>query len=154
MKKLLVLLLVAIFLFSFSSCQDKTNKAEETTTTEQIPTEISATFDTVEEFKTAIKKDPSKYNGKRVSVKAYANKNVRMYSDTQVWLYDDLLLDDQKYDGRSRIKVIITDSLKLSVIEDGDFIDLNGVVTITSEETYLNHCTYTMIKTNEEQNAK
>ena len=152
MKKLLVLFLVTILLFSFFSCQNKTNKAEETTTTEQIPTEISATFDTVEEFEIAIKKDPSKYEGKLVSVKGYASELTLL--SKRMWIYDDLLPNDQKYDGRPRIKVVITDSLKLSVIEDGDFIDLNGVVTITSEETYLNHCTYTMIKTNEEQNAK
>ena len=152
MKKLLVLLLSAIILFSLYSCQSYYNKAEETTTTEQIPTEITATFDTVEEFKIAIKKDPSKYEGKRVSVKGYANEYT--LQNKHVWLYDNLLPDDQKYDDRPRIKVVITDSLKLSVIEDGDYIDLNGVVTITSEETYLNHCTYTMIRTNEEQNKK
>ena len=152
MKKILVLLLSAIILFSLSSCQSKNNKTEETTTAEQIPTEIIATFDTVEEFKIAIKKDPLKYEGKRVSVKGYANEITLL--NKQVWLYDNLLPDDQKYDDRPRIKVVITDSLKLSVIEDGDYIDLNGVVTITSEETCLNHCTYTMIKTNEEQNPK
>ena len=149
MKKILVLLLAAIILFSLSSCQSKNNKTEETTTIEQIPTEITATFNTVESFKIAVKKDPAKYNGKRISIKAYANPLL-----SRVYLFDNVPADDELWDDRPRVQVVITDSIKLSVLEDGDYIELNGVVTITSDEVYLDHCTYTMLKTSEEQKSQ
>ena len=152
MKKLLVLSLIIIMAFNISSCQTKGDNAESSVSTEQIPTDIVATFDTVEALKIAVKKEPSYYEGKRVSVKGFASELI--LNNKYVHLYDDLLPDDQKYDGRARIRVIITDSLKLSVIQDGDYVDLNGVVTITTEEVCLTHCAYTMIKTSEEQKSE
>ena len=149
MKKIVVFFLLIIMAFNISACQTGDNGGDNTDATEQIPTEITATFDTVEAFKIAIKKDPSQYNGKRVSIKAYANPLL-----SHVYLFDNVPADDELLDDRPRVQVVITDSIKLSVLEDGDYIDLNGVVTITSEEVYLNHCTYTMIKTNEEQKSE
>ena len=151
MKKLLVFILSAIMLFSLSSCQTTTNKTEETTITEQIPIENTENFDTVELFKIAIKKDPAKYNGKRIAIKAYAYP---LLSLSSVYLFDNIPANNERWDDRPRVKVVVTDSLKLSVLENGDYVELNGVVTITSEEIYLDHCTYTMLKTNEEQNTK
>ena len=146
MKKLLILLLSVIMIFSLSSCQK----------TEQIPTEIIETFDTVEEFKIAIKKDPHKYTDKRISVTGYANTLFKGYSSAyKVFLFDNLPADDELLDDRVRIEIVITDNVKLAVLEDGDFIKLDGIVTFSYDgNIYLNHCTYTMIKTNEEQKTK
>jgi hypothetical protein len=149
MKKIVIFFLLIIMAFNISACQKGDSADDNTDATEQIPSEITATFNTVEEFKIAIKKDPSQYNGKRISIKAYANPLL-----SRVYLFDNVPADDELWDDRPRVQVVITDSIKLSVLEDGDYIDLNGVVTITSEEVYLNHCTYTMIKTSEEQKAE
>ena len=58
----------------------------------------------------------------------------------------------------SALIVVLTLILSVSVYADTltidvklERIDLNGVVTITLEETLLDSCDYTMIKTNEEQ---
>ena len=120
---------------------------DETPNNSDAPTEIITSFDSVEALKIAIKKDPSTYNGKRVAVKAYVNKLL-----SSVYLFDNLPADDELWDDRARLKVFITDDLKLSVLEDGDYINLNGVINLSSDEISMNYCNYSMIRTNEEQN--
>ena len=115
-------------------------------------TKIIASFNSVEALKNELKKAPEKYNGKRITVKGYVNETTML--NKQIWLYDRLLTDDELYDGRSRIEVFITDNIKLSVLEDGDYIELNGIVTIKNNEFYLDNCTYSVIKTNIDQTKK
>ena len=133
------LLVTAVFLAAFLIIPSLRSLREDNT----VPTEITASFTSIEELKFAIKDNPAKYNGKRVSVKGYVNEST-MYTK-QVWLYDNLLADNERYDGRIRIEVVITDELKLSVLEDGDCILLHGVVTIANNEISLNHCDYSII---------
>ena len=148
-KKIVSLILCVVLCLMCSSCgsKSKENKSKE----DPIPTEISASFDSVEALKTALKNDPYKYNGKRVSVKGYANTLFKEFSGvtTKVTLFDNLPADDELWDDRPRIRVVITDSVKLAVLEDGDYININGVITISSDEVYMDHCTYSMINTNE-----
>ena len=149
MKKLLTICLLILMVFNISACQMGGDNTDNSGSTDQIPSEIIENFDTVESFKIAVKKDPAKYNGKRISIKAYANPLL-----SRVYLFDNVPADDELWDDRPRVQVVITDSIKLSVLEDGDYIELNGVVTITSDEVYLDHCTYTMLKTSEEQKSQ
>lgn len=143
---ILSVLLVIGLLFAFTACSsDNDGNDSENEATEGIPTEIIATFDSVEDLKLAIKSNPEYYNGKRVSVKAHAS--VSLLTNKNVNLYDDLLADDELYDGRARMRVTITDALKLAVLEDGDYIDLNGVITVTYAEFHMEHCTYSLIHT-------
>lgn len=99
---------------------------------------IIESFNSVEELKTAIKNDPHKYDGKRVSVKAYVWK---LY--TVVYLLDNLPASGELWDDRARIKVYITDNKKLTVLEHGDYINLEGVITFSYDgEIYMTDCTY------------
>ena len=145
MKRLFILFLTVVVSFTLFSCQDNSKEDE----IEEIPTEIFASFNSVEDLKIALKKNPELYNDKRVSVKGYAE----VFRNQYVWLFDDIPADDELWDDRSRIKVIITDSVKLSVLEDGDYIDLNGVITISTDDICMEHCTYSMLYTNEEQHT-
>ena len=120
-----------------------------------VPKKITASFDSVEELKAAIKNDPHKYNGKRVSVKGYADIFLPSYSSDIVYLCDSLPDDSKPVTGNDllnrspSIRVYITDDVKLSVLEQGDYINLNGVITISSSnEIYLHHCTYSFDNTN------
>ena len=111
---------------------------------EKVPTEIIATFDSVDELRIAVKKDPTYYNGKRISIKGYADSlGPITYLSTK----------NESGEISSKIRVQITDDIKLSVLGDGDYIDLNGVVTIFNGEIRLDHCTYSMISTKEELEA-
>ena len=112
-----------------------------------VPKKITASFDSVEDLKAALKNDPNKYEGKRVSVKGYAKV---FYSI--VYLFDDLPAADEPWGDRTRYEVHITDDAKLAVLENGDYIDLNGVITISpSGEIYMLHCDYSFANTKAEQ---
>ena len=140
--------LLFVFLLVIPSLQGNKSSNDDS-----IPTKIIASFDTVDDLKMALKKDPYKYNGKRVSVKGYASTLFKEIEgvETKVTLFDNLPADDEPWDDRARIKVIITDSVKLSVLENGDYIFLNGVITISSDEIYMDHCTYSMLNTDKGQ---
>lgn len=142
MKRLLSIILCTVLIISFVSCNSGDNTESNSVTIDPI-----ASFDTVEEFKIAVKKDPKLYKDKQVAVKGYANERNPIHKE--VWLYDELLADDELYDGRVRIKVDITDSVLLDVVEDGDYIEIYGTVKISDGEIYLGNCTYNMITTNE-----
>ena len=152
MKKVLSIIFCIGIIFCLASCQfikpkppqDSTNSESNSTNTEPV-----ASFNTVEDFKVEIKKNPTLYNDKQVSVKGYANELTLL--NKKVWLYDVLLADDELYDDRPRIEVIITDSVLLAVVEDGDYIEVCGTVTISNGEIYLSNCTYTMITPYEER---
>ena len=111
--------------------------------------EIMATFESVEHFKIALKKDPTQYNNKRVAIKGYAYPRL-----STVYLFDTLPSNDALWDDRPRVEVKISDDVKLAVLERGDYINLNGVVTVHNNEIYLNDCTYSMIYINSEQSQK
>ena len=147
MKRLLSILFCIAFVFCLVSCdsEDSTESAESNSTT----IEPTASFNTVEDFVISLKKNPKLYIDKYVAVKGYANAST--LQSKRVWLYDELLKDNELYDGRARIKVDITDSVLLAVIEDGDYIEIYGIVEILEGEVCLGNCTYTMIATNEEQ---
>jgi len=151
MKKLLSILLCVVFILSLASCQN--DDVTESTESASVVINPIASFNTVEDFKIAVKKNPTQYIDKQISVKGYANKNINLVTNEvrNVWLYDDLLLDSEKYDGRLRIEVFITDSTLRVVVEDGDYIKIYGTVKISGGEIHLDNCTYTMITTNKER---
>ena len=131
--------------FGYASCQNSTIENQSDSTMESIPTEILESFETVELFKIAVKKTPTQYNGKRVAIKGYANLFFQF-----VYLFDNLPADDEPWDDRVRIRVSITDSVQRSVLEKGDYIEINGIVSLNTKEVVLDYCTYTMLKTKEE----
>ena len=105
------------------------------------------TFANTEELLNAIKHNPSHYNGKVIAVEGIVEK--REYEIT-LWKYKESAF---KYDRAQApsIIIIISDPLQQSVLGWGDYIKLQGTVTISNGEVYLDNCTYTMIKTSDEQ---
>lgn len=117
--------------------------------------EIIASFDSVEELQLAIKNDPHKYTDKRIAVTGYANVLFKEYSSAcKVYLFDNLPADDELWDDRARIEVVITDNLKLAVLEDGDFIKLEGIVTFSYDgKIYLSDCSYSFDSSGDTANS-
>lgn len=143
MKRLLSIILCIVFVLGLASCQRDD--------TEESPAsaETVGSFDTVEDFKIAIKKNPTHYVDKQVSVKGYVDK---LGSSTYTWLVDAHTEKNELTDDSiARISVYITDDLLLTVVGDGDFIEISGTVTVSNGEIYLDNCTYTMITTYEER---
>lgn len=64
MKRLLSIILCTVLIISFVSCNSGDNTESNSVTIDPI-----ASFDTVEEFKIAVKKDPKLYKDKQVAVK-------------------------------------------------------------------------------------
>lgn len=158
MKKHITELLLAvfcvIFAFGFSSCEtyvENISKAETSVVDDGDP----FTFESVDELKIAIKKEPKYYSNKQVTVKGTAIA----YDDS--FLLADLSISgvglmEEFYARQNSITVIIPDDILCSVLETGDYIKIAGTVNISNGEIYLDNCTYTMIITaNErEQNEK
>ena len=109
------------------------------------------TFANTQELMNAIKHNPSHYNGKVVLVEGFVEKT----EDKII-----LGLNDGSGAGRYGIvlsirknpnfRIIVTNQLQQSVLGDGDRIKLQGTVTISNGEVYLDNCTYTMIETYDE----
>ncbi len=146
MKKLLSILFCIGIIFCLASCQNPSGNSENTESS-STNTEPVASFDSVDDFKIAIKKNPKLYVDKYVTVKGYANKLLSV----KVWLFDELPEDDELWDDRARIEVVITDNILFAVVEDKDYIEVGGTVKISDGEIYLDNCTYTMITAYEER---
>jgi hypothetical protein len=109
-------------------------------------------FDSVKDFKNAIKHNPSHYNGKSVSVKGtIAKTDSEILLGSSIYFFDISqvqIRDEVK--NNTNISIIISDAMQLSVLETGDRVVICGTVTISDGEIYLDNCEYTMIETFEE----
>ena len=105
------------------------------------------TFANTKELMNAIKHNPSHYNGKAVVVEGIVEKRD---NEITLWTYKQSSLKYERSQAPSII-IIISDPLQQSVLEWGDYIKLQGTVTISNGEVYLDNCTYTMIQTSNEQ---
>ena len=140
-------MLCIVFIFCLVSCQDdgSANTEESSAYTEPV-----ASFETVKDFKIAIKKNPTSYIDKRVLVKGYMDKLVLMNTFTR--LSDVHTESDELKDPNIPIiEVFILDPTLRTVVEDGDYIEICGTVSVSDGEICLKDCTYTMITTNEER---
>lgn len=150
MKKFLSIIFCIGIIFCLISCQgDNSQKIEETETSS---TSTNQTY--VQDLNLAIKKTPTEYNGKEVTVKGYCF--TRLDGHDVKYLADVCVVgagNRYKFDkdgNKSRIKILITDEVLLTVLDHGDYIELTGTVTISNGEIYLDDCTYTMITPYEE----
>ena len=153
--KLLSITLCLIFCFIFCSCEFCRINYGSTNTSNYLGTSINKdddpfTFESVDELKIAIKKEPKYYNNKQVTVKG-----------TAIAYEDCILLVDfngtdfgamERYESKKNsVVIIIPDDVLYSVLETGDYIEVNGTVAISDGKTYLDNCDYTMIATCKER---
>lgn len=144
MKRLLSIILCICLLLCLTSCGGDTEE------TESSSTSTKQTY--VEDLKIAIKKNPTGYNGKQITVEGYAclYSNVIYLCDIY---YGTNAMDRFEFNKntKSKIEIVITDDVLLSVLGNGDYIKVTGKVKIAEGEFYLDNCTYTMITTYEER---
>lgn len=146
MKRTLSILLCIVFLFCLASCQPQD-------TNPTPPEESKDVHSDVTDFKRNLKKNPHQYIDTQVTLKG----TVIQY-DTKIYLID--CADNEIGQGVSwryeikkneYITAFIPDEVKLAVLEDGDYIEISGVLKMADGEFYLDNCDYTLIKTFEER---
>ena len=168
-KLLAVLLLLASVLMCFSSCDETEEPPETPVKVESWADEILNSdpdgveydffFTSVKDLLYAIKHEPDKYNNAKVKILGTMQKG---YDGL---LYEARLVDftidstncpgDEalsRYEFRktldqssSKINVLISNDAQFSVAEDGDFVKLYGMVTITRDEVCITNCEYSLI---------
>ena len=161
MKKIIIGLLLTSIMCCFCACQyniilrDETSQATETTTAESIESETSNndyTFNTVADLKESIKHDPYKYYNAKVQVKGTLCKSNGGEITALVDLSEPLSTDyygvEFRYEVRNNpnIDIVITDEVLYAAAENGDYINVCGIVKINSGEIYLDNCKYSFIK--------
>lgn len=133
-KRILCIALCVILIFSFSSCRQTEETADDND---------PYTFDTVAALKSAIKKDPS-LEEQQVTVKGSILKSE-----------DGIILTDYSGDGgvmfqveakrHANITVIISEDKKVMLLDSGDYVEIIGIVKISDVDVYLDECDYNII---------
>ena len=146
MKKLVSIVVCAVLIFCFASCQTENAIAEES---DSVIAEPIASFDTIESFIILLKKNPKDFIGNQISIKGYMDKFVLNTIYTQL---EDVYTpsDELKDPNVARIKLFITDEVMLTVVGDGDYVEVCGTVEIVDGEICLKNCTCTVITAFEE----
>lgn len=153
MKKIAIIICVVLILgvasYSIYDSID-TEETEATEATVSVSEEPIASFDSVDSFNIALKKNPMQYINKQVSIKGYMNKlsyGIHNYT----WLEDVHTPSDELVDPNApRIELFITDEVVLTVVGDGDYVEVCGTVEIEEGEIRLKNCTCTVITAFEE----
>lgn len=150
MKKILSLMLCVCLVLCFSACDREDIGATSTTTREETVASPIASFDTIESFNIALKKNPNQYMGNCISVKGYMNKRVLGYN-TYTCLEDIFTPKDELRDpNSSRLNLFMSDGVWLAVVGDGDYVEIRGIVAIEKGEICLKDCSGTVITAVEE----
>ena len=137
----IIIIVLFICLADAQSQLNTTSSENSSTSTQTHKDKIIEYFQNVEAMRKAIKNDPHKYEGMRVSVSGeIVEKYNRSYSSDYVTL------------SSSTVKVYFEDSLKFSVLEKKDVIVVDGVISIQSDGTIqINEASYTFKKTMSDQ---
>lgn len=145
MKKLVSIVSCVALVLGFASCQIVRIEESDSVSNESI-----ASFDSVESFNIALKKNPKQYTGNQVSIKGYMDKlSYGHYNHT--WMEDVYSPPDELKDQSvARIELFITDEVVLTVVGDGDYVEVCGTVVIEEGEICLKNCTCTVITAFEE----
>ena len=161
MKKFtkLCCLVLCIALVGLVSCKSD----DSTPTSESKAPQVSV----IEELRVAIKKNPYEYNNKTVSIKGTIS-----IEDSKTILYDyhynvdsseskgsyvtgEGLMSEVQFRAEVRtkpsIEVVLLNNLQSYVVESWDYVEVTGVIKITSEKIYLDKCTCTIIFAHEER---
>ena len=152
--------LCIVTVFCFTSCKDNnpTSSSESTSVAEKISP--------IKDLLTAIKKNPTKYNNKEVSVKGTILKEngktilldyhdyIESKPSSSGITYSDILLvyeERNKAKNKPSIELILLDNVQSYVVESWDYVQIKGIVRITSEKIYLDNCHCTIILSHDER---
>ena len=146
MKKILSILLILVLSMNLFACdKPDTNEISETTAT--TVDNDPYTFGSVVKAKDAIKKDPTLYENKQITV-----------DGTVIWKKESLTLSSYRcvgtFEGMQRyyaykapdIMIVMSDKKMNALLEDGDYVKIIGTVKISETEIYLDSCQYEMIE--------
>ena len=143
MKRILSILLCIVFCLGLSACSGAdTDPAEGTTAT--TDDNDPYTFETVAKAKAAIKKESSRYENNRITVKGSVLKRDNV-----------IIISDARGDGGAmfrsealrspNITIVMADKKMGVLLENGDYVKITGTVKISETEIYLDICEYEMI---------
>ena len=160
MKKILSIVLCVVLCFSLFSCKEQGQENEINTPDAQIiNTDNVHEFDSIANFKSAVKKDAEKYENMQVSVKGVILKN-----NGKIVIIENKLTEEQLAAINSggefnirfnkekiieqsiHIAVIIPNDKKVAILDDGDYVKISGTVKISDTGIYLDNCDYEMIE--------
>lgn len=165
MKKILRIVLCIVLCFVLFSCGEQNKKIE--TDASDIPVinkDNVHKFDSIANFKSAVKKDAEKYENMQVSVKGSILKN-----NGKIVIIENQLTEEQltsiNSGGEFSIRhsrekiieqsihmvVIIPNDKKVAILDDGDYVEIYGTVKISNTGIYLDSCDYEMIQSVYEQ---
>ena len=121
----IIIIVLSICLAVAQSPKDKSSNTDE----------IIAQFKNVEELQKAIKSDPHKYDGKRVSVIGTISSKHNNYAKLSY-----------------TVAVYFEDKLKFSVLEENDFVEVEGIISIQKNGSIeIEDATYTFRNTVSEE---
>ena len=149
-KRILSIALCVVLSFCLSSCDQISSLVGETDT---ITNETSApiddndpyTFETVAELKAAIKKYPSQYENAQITV-----KGTTLRKNGSLHLVNGHFGSGMRYElemlQSPHITISMSDEKLTTLLENGDYVKIIGIVTISDVEVYLDNCNYEMIE--------
>lgn len=136
-KTILIIVLCVVLCFSLFSCE-----RPETDTSD---TNDPYTFDSVAGLLIAMKKNLDQYENMQVSVEGSILKKDGY-----------IILTDARGDGgvafradalkSANITITMSNDQKTTILDDGDYVKISGIVKISDTEIYLDNCDYEMIK--------
>lgn len=145
MKRLMVLCLVVITVVLLVGCGETNNISNEASVNSLVDDGDPFTFEKVAELKSAIKKQPSQYEDKQVTVKG------GIFEIQDYTALSNICGSGVKFGlealKQPYIKIVMSEEVKHSLLEEGDYVKIIGTVKITDDEIYLDNCTYEMIET-------
>ena len=147
MKRVLILVLCVILILCFVSCELIGDETEtETETTSVIDDNDPYTFESVADLIIAIKKYPSQYEDKQITVKGLILKNTDGITLRDKLWDGDSLIDELNGKKSPQITILMSTETKITLLESGDRVKIIGTIKISDVEIYLDNCEYEMIK--------
>lgn len=164
--KIYCIALCIVTVFCFASCKTENPSSptveRPSSTVERPSSTVESSSSTVEKLSPiadllqAIKKNPTKYNNKSVSLKGtiYKKDGITLLLD----FHDDIDFEltggvQERYEAQRHpsIEVILLDNIQSYVVESWDYVKITGTIKITSEKIYLANCECTIILTKDER---
>jgi hypothetical protein len=103
--------------------------------------------DDVKNLLSDIKKDPSLYEDKQITVKGWVCKREDVIILADYNAVDGAMLRYELEGGKlPRITICMSADKKAVLLDTGDYVNVTGTVKISENEIYLDDCDYEMIK--------